>query len=687
MGMGKVAYSGANSGIQWYMSGWDDTPKPELNRKIKKWTDQAHKGEVRKLQDQYKGLASTFSDKVNTYKGHLNRGANKAERLSNEVSNTSISDLSSATNSNGRFSRNLFENSGLGISKQNFSAWDDYLETDSNKLKSRRNDLQSKFSRTVRPETADPVWKAGWKDNADGSWTGGEKDRFVYNFKTPNLDSVYTPDRGRYERNRDSYFSGLDSLFNERRSEEQRILNYGQNLSRQANQYASQLDGLDFTDSSRINYYDSRLDRINQRANSFSSPILNELKPNGFTSVQQAINNARSGISGLEQQRQQERSRVDDFTQSLESGANNLYQQANDLTIADTDQFDDIRQGLQSGRQEASSFDTPLNIDTSGAENIYSNINNQLETLEGKRNDELNRINNARTQFRNSASVLGNEANRTEPYDLSDIEALRNQAGEIRSDVSGFSSLLPTDFSGVQDRIGSAENAIDNLADRRASNLGQISDSIEEPLAGLDDVPLYEESEFNARNQTIDDIQGRLDRYSGGDVESIEAEITNARGKVDSRLEQLTNRRSQIAQEAQALAEEIKSQDFYAKDELTGPEGSAQDIEAEADLYKAQQAMDDIDAMMSEIQSERQRLEADAEAVQARRNQAQSRIGSQVDQNGVPRFQDNRVVDPSNIKSFMERFVNTDDDEEQTESASVGASNPFSNSLGIIRVG
>ena len=87
---------------------------------------------------------------------------------------------------------------------------------------------------------------------------------------------------------------------------------------------------------------------------------------------------------------------------------------------------------------------------------------------------------------------------------------------------------------------------------------------------------------------------------------------------VDGRLAELQARRAELETQAAALAEQVRNQQFYATDDLTGSQGSFDALQAEIELFGAQQAMDELAQAEQRLQGERQRLEADAEAVALR---------------------------------------------------------------------
>ena len=121
---------------------------------------------------------------------------------------------------------------------------------------------------------------------------------------------------------------------------------------------------------------------------------------------------------------------------------------------------------------------------------------------------------------------------------------------------------------------------------------------------------------------------------------------------------------------------------YYATGDLNDDQASYKAIQAEAKLFEAEQAMDEIDAIMKRLTNEQQRLEADAEAVAARNSEATSRMN--IGTIGLPEFRDLSQVDPYTQEQYL-ALINQNDEEEQ-RLGQIGNSG-FSNNLGIIRVG
>ena len=127
--------------------------------------------------------------------------------------------------------------------------------------------------------------------------------------------------------------------------------------------------------------------------------------------------------------------------------------------------------------------------------------------------------------------------------------------------------------------------------------------------------------------------------------------------------------------------DQINNASFYGTDDLTSNQSSAEQLQAEVELYKANQAMDEIDTLMNRLNSERGRLERDEEAVAAREAQERTDILSTVGSSGVPEFQNYSGSDPLTLQQYLALLNN---EEENTTTGSLPSA--FSRNMGVIRV-
>ena len=91
--------------------------------------------------------------------------------------------------------------------------------------------------------------------------------------------------------------------------------------------------------------------------------------------------------------------------------------------------------------------------------------------------------------------------------------------------------------------------------------------------------------------------------------------------------------------------------------------------------------MDELAQAEQRLQGERQRLEADAEAVALRETQGQQDLLATIGASGLPEFQDFNQVDPMTLEQYLNLLANNEEEE-----FPLGLSpTAFSQNLGVIR--
>lgn len=478
--------------------------------------------------------------------------------------------------------------------------------------------------------------------------------------------------------------SQLNSLRDERQREEQSVRDFRSSLLGDANAMGTTLNQLDISNQTGINQAERDLAGLRSQASSFSSPILDQLYPEGFSRFDSLATDYSNRINDLRQQREAEQQRISNFESGLYDTADQYRDQINDLTIADADQIGSLNQSIQDQLLQANRFDSPLDYDFSNELSEVRGLSSRINELQQQREAEQQRIAQTQSQLDNLARSARSAAGNTDIYSAAGIDSIGDQLNAIRGDVSGFDTPLEADFSGVQSTLSEADAALAQLREQRSDALGGIASQVAPATQGLSDVELYNESAFRDRQSQLSDVENELARFSGGQVSDINAQITEARSQIDSRLQELAEYRSGVEQQAQELLNRVQEASYYGTPDLGGDRESLESLQAEAELYNAQQALDEIDSVANRLNSERQRLEADAEAVAARENAAREQLQSQIGSSGVPQFQNFAMVDPLTTSQFAQRFIapQSEDEDQQTDSL---ANRGFSSALGVIR--
>ena len=99
---------------------------------------------------------------------------------------------------------------------------------------------------------------------------------------------------------------------------------------------------------------------------------------------------------------------------------------------------------------------------------------------------------------------------------------------------------------------------------------------------------------------------------------------------------------------------DINNAQFYAADDLGEGRGRFDTLSQEVELYNAQQALDELKTVEDRLNSERARLERDAEAVTARERLARDDvIASLRNPTGVPQFDMLTDTDPITLQRYL----------------------------------
>ena len=586
----------------------------------------------------YQSQADKYNNAVGQYNQQLSSLAGDANSLSSRVSGLDYANLDDRTFSNLNQKKNRLEN--------------DFYSTNFNQSKP---DFRSSF----------------------GSEYGE-----VGVTNIPSLTNKDMNTRSRLQNTLSEIDNELSSLRNERDSEQQRINNVKTDVSGQLASLAPRINSLDIGDESQAAQIRGDLRNLKEQRRSFSSPLLDQ---GAFSRFDNEYDSLMGSLDNLSSEREAEQQRIQNRRNELRGFSDQVYNQLGDLSISDKDQIEALQQDIASRERNLSRFDSPLSADFSGVSNELSDSNRQLDALLSERQAEQDRIAQAEQDYLNKARALSRQADSGNFRSASGINAIEDQISRLQGNVEGFQSPIESDFSNVNPLLSDAQSAVQNLRSRRQDALGEISSAIPEATQGLSDIELSNEDAIRQRRADLQDIDSRLSRFSGGEVDQIQSQITDGLSQVDARLQELNEYRSQVEQNAQDILSRVQSSDYYSTDDLSGDQSSLESARAEAELYDAQQAMDEIDAAMNELNSERQRLEQDAEAVSARQRKIRESLEGSLGQAGLPAFENFAQTDPLSSNEYAQRFNLSD--EEQEELGRISNNSAFARALGVIKAG
>jgi hypothetical protein len=403
------------------------------------------KGAIRQLTEaRYQRQADAFNRSVADYNQQLQNYQSQFGDLSSQASNLGIADLYDDPNTD-----------------QNENPYDRFSE----QLSGLRSNLSSLNFNETRPSFSSSV---------------GSEYGTVGITNIPTLDRANEQLYGTLRGNVSSALSDLGSLQRERSREENRVNEFRNTLLADLGGYQTTANQLGIADIDRINRLESDLSRLQAERQGFSSPILDQVYPSGFSSFDETYGSLSSRIEELRDQRQAEMDRIQGFEQSLYSTADDIRSQLDGLSIADADQLEALNTQLEDTRRQAGRFSSELDFDLSQelGEAGLGGAESALRELRAAREDELGRIQRAEQNYLQRARGLEDMAENASIYNASNLNTIEDELRNLNTDLSGFSSELPFDVSSVQD--GTLTEAEAALANRQAERERALNETLQE---------------------------------------------------------------------------------------------------------------------------------------------------------------------------------------------------------------
>lgn len=481
----------------------------------------------------------------------------------------------------------------------------------------------------------------------------------------PELSKFQTERFDRLQGEYDDTLEALLGLEGQREAEETRIEDFRKNINKGINSLTRDAADLTIADLADIKGAQTDLGDLLDEREGFSSTLLDQLYPDGFSNFDTKATELDTLLSGLRTDRDTELQRISDF----ESGLYDLSDAQRDLLegydITNKAEAEAVLKAIDDRVRDANRFESVLDFDFSQELEDLGLTRKEANQILIDRAAEEGRITDAQAAALKASTALSDEAEDASIYSLAGLDAIGDQISDAQTGISGFTSLLPFDFADASTNLETALENLEGRRDARATALDDILAATTEGISGIDDLADYDEEGMRAIADAIAEQNLALADFTGGRTDEIQTEITNSLGRVDERLEALKTRRAELEETAQALLTRINDASFYAVDDLTGLQTEFDTTQDEIDLYNAQQALDELADAESRLNSERQRLERDAEAVAARELQGKKDILSVMGPNGVAEFQDYAQIDPEGARAYARRLANTEEEEEQ----------------------
>ena len=500
----------------------------------------------------------------------------------------------------------------------------------------------------------------------------------------PDLTKFSTTDYDTLSSNISSLANTLNQLKTDRAAEEQRITDFGQSLNQGLGGMGVTLGQLGISDLASMNQLEKQLSDLNLQKQGFSSDIMGQFMPGGFSNFQNQYDTLTAGLQDLRGQRQTELDRIKTFGDTLYTDVDSYFDRLDNLGIADEAGIESLIDDIEDRQRQAGRFSSELGFNFGNQLGELGDVLGDVKDLQSERVAELARLENAKANFLSQAGNVEQAAEGGNMFSAAILDSIDDQIRDLKNEIAGFSSELPFDFSGATGAITDAETALAGLQGERQTALDDILSRVQTAGTGIGDIALSDEDAITGRQTDLQKLQQELAKFSGGRVGNISGEITAGLEQVDARLADLAAKRSEIETAAQQLVEDINNASFYALDDLTGSQAAFDEQKAQVDLFNAQQALDEIAAAEQRLQSEKQRLETDAEAVAARSGQAQQDLLATIGASGVPEFQNFAQIDPITLEQYLNLLAQGGDEEELGALANLPSA--FSQNLGVISV-
>jgi hypothetical protein len=369
--------------------------------------------------------------------------------------------------------------------------------------------------------------------------------------------------------------------------------------------------------------------------------------------------------SDLERRHGDEVSRIGNF----QSGLDDYYAQADmdisGMTIADIDQMNAYERELGDRSRSTSRFSSVLPYDLSNQQSDLRGLSSRISGLKSDRTNELGRISSVQSDYGRQAGALRDSASLAGIHNKNSLDALSANMTGLRGNIGGFSSLLPSNFTGSTAALDAARGSLDNVYADRSDALDSIINERSALSRGLGGINLWDEEGFNTQRSNLQNIYGDLSPFSGGRVSGISNNINTDRDAIDAKLTELAEYRVGLEERAQGLQEQINTTSYLGLDDLAGDEGSIEAQRAEIELYNATQAMDELDAMTEYMSGQRNRIQTDLDNVATRGQSEQQALIDLLGEDGMLRFQELGLTDPQTIEAFLQMLRNNDEEEEE----------------------
>lgn len=419
----------------------------------------------------------------------------------------------------------------------------------------------------------------------------------------------------------DESINAINKLRSERTAEENRVRSFiaSQNSAIQGLQ--GQLSNANLGDYRNLrSQFDSQLANLRGQYDGFSSLLLGDgFMTSEFAGLGARFNDLNNAATEFTNRYNTEVTRNRDFENQLSTNATDWLNRLSQATIADNSLLSDAEAQLNLLRSQAGNYRTDIGIDLSQELGLVDSAASRLNSLRSQRTAEENRLQQMRNSALSEALGINEAASMADGNNLNAINAIQSRLSGLRTRIGADQTALGRSYidnilNELNTQLSPVEQTLTSLRTDRQGRLDQLLGQANGQVNGLADIALSNESAFTDRRNRLNTYMGQLSQFVGNDLADERAAIQANIDQVDGRLQELSNRRSQIEQQARELQAAIQNGSFYNLADLDPRQQQLAALQAEQKLYNAAQALDEIDAISQQLTSQRQRIERDAMA-------------------------------------------------------------------------
>ena len=384
-------------------------------------------------------------------------------------------------------------------------------------------------------------------------------------------------------------------------------------------------------------------------------------------------------MGALRDQRAAEEGRISDFETGVLDFVDTGLGQLEGLDIRNLAELQELQKGIEGREREIGRFSSLLPTDFLDERRELGDLGIDIQSLLTDRSREESRIAGDVRNYLTQAKGISDAARGGTPFSMEALNAISDRIGGLRGDIGGYESLLDTDFSGALGQLDTAQSRLDEVLGERATSIDDLLARATAANVGLEDIPLSDEDALRAVIAANRGVAGDLSAYTGGRVGNIQNVIDQNVRAVDTRLQELDQRRSELETQAQALRDELRNATLRTSGDLDDPQSRVDTLQTQIELFNAERATDELREMMEMLGSRRSQILSD-EAAAARREQLSREAIADTLVGGIAQFEDLGLQSPLTPEQYLLLLQSQDEEEEELSTAA----NPFALNIGAI---